>query len=132
MQSDDYSYINNSSFTLNARVTAYQNGVIFYGTEPTGSGNAREAVPEAGSLLMVKVLGNPVVGQSAEVEISVVSGQTVQLKLVDLQGQTLHGQSIKEAASTDRVSLPLGNAQGILLLDVRTATQRQQIKLVRP
>ncbi|MCK8495274.1 hypothetical protein M0L20_25620 [Spirosoma sp. RP8] len=132
VQSDDYSYINNSSFTLNPRITAYQNGTIFYGTEPSGTGSTREAVPEAGSLLEVKVLGNPVVGQSAEVEISGVSGQTVQLKLVDLQGKTLHGQSIKEAGSVERVSLPLANAQGIFLLDVSTATQRQQIKLLRP
>ncbi|UHG93465.1 cellulose binding domain-containing protein [Spirosoma oryzicola] len=131
-QPDDYSYINNSSFTLNPRITAYQNGVIFYGVEPTGTGSSREAAPEAGSLLVVKVLGNPVVGQSAEVEISGVSGQAVQLKLVDLQGKTVHGQSIKEAGSVERVSLPVGNAQGILLLDVSTATQRQQIKLLRP
>lgn len=131
-QPDDYSYINNSSFTLNPRITAYQNGTIFYGTEPTGTGSTREAAPEAGSLLVVKVLGNPVVDQSAEVEISGVSGQALQLKLVDLQGKLVHGQSIKEAGSVERVSLPVGNAQGILLLDARTATQRQQIKLVRP
>ncbi|WP_232563581.1 cellulose binding domain-containing protein [Spirosoma oryzicola] len=132
VQSDDYSYINNSSFTLNARITAYQNGVIFYGTEPTGSGNAREAVPEAGSLLVVKVLGNPVVGSSAEVEISGASGQTVQLKLVDLQGKLINGHSIKEAGLVERVSLPLSNVQGMLLLEVSTATHRQQIKLLRP
>ncbi|MCK8490440.1 hypothetical protein M0L20_01175 [Spirosoma sp. RP8] len=93
---------------------------------------ARLSSEESTSRLAVKVLGNPVVGQSAEVEISGVSGQSVQLKLVDLQGKTLHGQSIEKAGSVERVSLPLGNAQGILLLDVSTATQRQQIKLLRP
>jgi hypothetical protein len=132
VQSDDYSYINNSVYTLNARITAYQNGVIFYGTEPSGNGSGREAAQELGSLLQVTVLGNPVVGQSVEVGISGVSGQSVQLKLVDLQGKTLHGQIIKEAGSVERVSLPVGNAQGILLLDVSTATQRQQVKLLRP
>ncbi|UHG90674.1 cellulose binding domain-containing protein [Spirosoma oryzicola] len=131
-QPDDYSYINNSSYTLNPRITAYQNGTIFYGVEPTGTGSSRVASQEVGSGLAVKVLGNPVVGPSAEVEISGVSGQSVELKLVDLQGKMLHGQTIRQAGWLERVSLPLGTAQGMLLLEVSTATQRQQIKLVRP
>ncbi|UHG92992.1 cellulose binding domain-containing protein [Spirosoma oryzicola] len=132
VQSDDYSYSNNNSFTLNPRITAYQNGVIFYGQEPTGTGGTRVSSEEAGSGLVVNVLGNPVVGQSAEIEISGASGQAVHVKLVDLQGKTLHSQSIREASSVERVSLPLGNAQGLLLLDVSTASQRQQIKILRP
>lgn len=132
VQSDDYSYINNNSYTLNARITAYQNGVIFYGTEPMASGSTRAAAPEAGSQLTVKVLGNPVVGSSAEIEISGVMGQVVQVKLIDMQGKTVYGHSIKDARSVERVNLPLGNAQGLLLLDVSTTTQRQQVKLLRP
>ncbi|UHG93840.1 beta strand repeat-containing protein [Spirosoma oryzicola] len=131
-QPDDYSYINNSSYTLNPRITAYQNGTIFYGIEPTATGSSRVASQDEGRGLAVKVLGNPVVGPSAEVEISGVSGQAVQLKLVDLQGKTLHGFSIKEAGSVERVSVPVSTAQGILLLDVSTATQRQQVKLLKP
>lgn len=95
-------------------------------------GRARVSTDEAGSGLAVKVLGNPIVGSSAEVEVSGVTGQTVQLKLLDLQGKTLHGHTIREAGFVERVSLPLGSAQGLLLLDVSTATQRQQIKLIRP
>ncbi|MCK8494768.1 Ig-like domain-containing protein [Spirosoma sp. RP8] len=131
-QLDDYSYINNSTFTLNPRITAYQNGVIFYGTEPAGSGNTRVAAKEAESILRVNVLGNPVIGHSAEVEISGVSGQSVLIRLVDSQGKPVFEHSIKEVDSTERVSLPLGTAQGILLLNVSTANQRQQIKLLRP
>ncbi len=131
-QGEDYSYSNTSSFTLNPRITAYQNGMIFYGQEPSGTGSARVLGEESGSGLSVKVLGNPVVGQAVEVEVSGVSGQAVQLKLTDLQGKTLRRQSIDEAGTIERVSLPLDNTHGMILLDVSTATQRQNIKLVRP
>ncbi|MCK8490742.1 hypothetical protein M0L20_02695 [Spirosoma sp. RP8] len=131
-QSNDYSYAPNySGLGLNNRITVLLNNRLIFGTPPPGA-PYRVGFDERAESLSVKVLGNPVVGQSAEVEISGVNGQTVQLKLVDLQGKTLHGQSIKEAGSVERVSLPLGSAQGILLLDVNTATQRQQIKLLRP
>ncbi|UHG93670.1 hypothetical protein LQ777_11290 [Spirosoma oryzicola] len=131
-QSNDYSYAPNySGLGLNNRITVLLNNRLIFGTPPTGA-PARVGSDERVGSLSVKVLGNPVVGQTAEVEISGVSGQDVQLKLVDLQGKTLHGQSIKQAGLVERISLPVGNAQGILLLDVSTATQRQQVKLLRP
>jgi hypothetical protein len=82
--------------------------------------------------LQVKVLGNPVEGRSVEVEIRGVTGQAVQLNLVDLQGKLLHQQRLEQAGATERVSVPLGGGKGILLLQVNTATEHQQVKLLTP
>ncbi|GAB3887229.1 hypothetical protein GCM10028825_17870 [Spirosoma agri] len=82
--------------------------------------------------LVIKVLGNPVVSTSAEVEVSGVAGQVVHLNLVDTQGKLIHQHTIEQAGSVDRVSVPVGHAKGLLLLEVRTATQRQQVKLLMP
>ena len=77
------------------------------------------------------VLGNPVVGESAEIEIQGAEGQPVQVQLIDLMGSLIHQQQIRQAALKERVTLPIGNRQGALLLKVSTATQQQQIKLLR-
>ena len=92
---------------------------------------ARVGSGEAGSRLTVHALGNPVEGNTAEVEISGVTGQAVQLNLVDLQGKSVHAQRIEQAGTVERVSLPLGTSNGVLLLQVSTSTQRQQVKLLR-
>lgn len=42
------------------------------------------------------------------------------------QGQVLHQERIQQAASTERVSVPMGNRSGMLLLNASTTTQRQQ------
>ncbi len=94
--------------------------------------NGRLGVAEATSPLQVTVLGNPVVGESAQVEIRGAEGQSVAVQLVDLLGIRLHQQQIRQAAATERLSLPLGRSQGMLLLHVITPAQQQQLKLVRP
>jgi hypothetical protein len=91
----------------------------------------RVGLSEAESALVVRVLGNPVHGNTAEVEISGVSGQPVQLTLTDLQGKPVHTQRIEQAGTVDRVRLPLGVANGQLLLQVSTPTQRQVVKLIK-
>jgi hypothetical protein len=92
----------------------------------------RIGVIESDKKLQVRVLGNPVSGKSIDVEISGVSGQAVQVELLDLQGKQLHHQSIQEAGSSDRVSVPLGYGRGLLMLQVHTEKEHQQVKLVKP
>ncbi|NEU70015.1 hypothetical protein GK091_24250 [Spirosoma agri] len=70
-------------------------------------------------------------GNTAKVEISGVTDQPVQLNLVDLQGKSVHTQWIEQAGALERFRLPLGNSNGVLLLQVSTLTQRQQVKLLR-
>lgn len=119
-------------FTLMAR----QNGVVVsYVWDLRGACGrvqARLGGGERVSELSVSVLGNPVGGQSAEIDIRGASGQTVQLNLVDLQGRVLHQRIIGQAGSAERVSVPVGDGNGLLLLNVSTATQRQQIKILKP
>ncbi|NEU70944.1 T9SS type A sorting domain-containing protein, partial [Spirosoma agri] len=91
---------------------------------------ARVGSGEAGSPLQVKVLGNPIEGNTADVEIRGVPGQPVQLNVVDLQGKPVHTQRIDQAGALERVSLPLGASTGILLLQISTPTQYQQVKLL--
>jgi hypothetical protein len=90
----------------------------------------RVGAGEAESALVVRVLGNPVIGNTAEVEISGVSGQAVQLNLIDTQGKPVYAQRIDQADAVERVRLPLGNAKGQLLLQVSTPTQQQTVKLL--
>ncbi|NEU69982.1 hypothetical protein GK091_24085, partial [Spirosoma agri] len=47
------------------------------------------------------------------------------------QGKSVYGQRIEPAGAVERVSLPLGASTGVLLLQVSTPTQRQQVKLLR-
>jgi hypothetical protein len=116
-------------------LTARQNGVTvtYVWNLKAACGRARvAALPEPGTGLQVRVLGNPVLSQIAEVEITGVETQGLQLNLIDLQGKVLHQRSIQQAESTQRVSVPMGERSGVFLLNVSTSTQHQQVKLVKP
>ncbi|UFH53578.1 Ig domain-containing protein [Spirosoma sp. KNUC1025] len=117
-------------FTLMARQSG--NVVTYIWDLRATCGRARVGVNELGTGLQIRVLGNPVEGKSADVEISGVAGKAVHLKLVDSRGSLVHQLTINQAESIDRVSVPLGNAQGMLLLQVGTATEQKKIKLLRP
>ena len=98
-----------------------------------GSVSARQGVEDlAGPVLGIRVLGNPVQGQSVEVEIEGALDQWIEVQLLDLQGRLLHTHHIDQGGSLERLSVPLGRNVGILVLQVRTATQAQQVKLLRP
>ena len=94
--------------------------------------SGRLASGEEASSLRVIVLGNPVVSTQAEIEIHGAAGQLLELRLVDQQGKVVHQQRIGEPGLVERVSVPMGSGQGLLLLQVSTATERQHIKLIKP
>lgn len=124
-------YTDNPTITL----TAEQNGAVAryqYEWLKGCNQNSRQGVGENSKTLQVAVLGNPVVGESAEIEIQGAEGQPVQVQLIDLMGLSIYQQQIRQAAHMERLTLPIGNRQGILLLKVNTDTQQQQIKLLRP
>lgn len=93
---------------------------------------ARVGVPETGQELEVKVLGNPVDGKDAEIEITGASGENVQIELIDQQGRVLGKQQINKAGQVERASIPVHSGKGTLLLQVSTSTQRQLVKLLKP
>ena len=116
-------------FTLMAR----QNGqvVTYVWDLKVACGRARVGLEEPNAGLQVRVLGNPVVGQTAEVEISGVLGERVQLSLVDGQGRALYQQAIGQAGVLEQVSVPLGQRRGLLLLTVQTGKEHKTVKLLK-
>jgi hypothetical protein len=118
-------------FTLMAR----QSGVLvtYLWNLKAACGRARSAaLPEPGTQLRVRVLGNPVLNQTAEVDITGAEHQVLHLNLVDLQGRVLHQQCIDQAETIQRVRVPMGEQPGLFLLNVSTPTQHQQLKVVKP
>jgi hypothetical protein len=123
-------YTDNPAITLSAR----QGGTVAtyrYNWLAACTPSARVGAAEASSRLQVRVLGNPVEGETVEVEIRGVPGQPIQLNLVDLQGKPIHAQRIGQAGELERVRLPLGASNGVFLLHVSTPTQQQRIKSLR-
>ncbi|QIP14465.1 T9SS type A sorting domain-containing protein [Spirosoma aureum] len=115
-------------FLLSARQSGL---VVTYSWDLKAScGRARMGVAEAHDRLQVKGLGNPIEGKTAEVEISGVSGKLFDIVLVDLQGRQLHQHTILEAGPMERVSIPV-STKGMFLLTIRTATERQHVKLLK-
>ena len=96
----------------------------------TGSGARLEAEPV--SELQVVVLGNPVVGETVEVEVRGAQGQPLRLQLRDERGHQVSEQSVGRAGVVERHRLHLGQTPaGMLLLRVSTSTQSQTVKLIK-
>ncbi|WP_338870567.1 DUF3616 domain-containing protein [Spirosoma sp. SC4-14] len=98
----------------------------------TACGRARVGASDATSGLQVVVLGNPVVNQQAEIEISGAENKPVQLSLATIQGKILYQYRIPKATTTEHVQVPFGSAKGLLLLEVATDNERKLIKLITP
>ena len=94
-------------------------------------GRARVGIGEPTAGMQIRVLGNPVVSQTAELEITGVLDQVVHYNLVDAQGRVLHQRSIERASYMERVSLPIGPTTGLYLLRVQTANEQQTVKLLK-
>ncbi|GAB3688572.1 hypothetical protein GCM10027592_03720 [Spirosoma flavus] len=123
-------YTDNQTLRLRAQQGGTQTSYDYNWLADCAS-QARQGVAEAGTGLQVKVLGNPLTGSSVEVEISGVAGQAVTAELLNLQGHRLACQQIERATDRERVSLSVDRLAGVLLLEVRTAQQRQILRLVQ-
>ncbi|MBD2722668.1 endo-beta-N-acetylglucosaminidase [Hymenobacter armeniacus] len=77
--------------------------------------------------LQLQVLGNPVPGRQAEVEISGAQGQPVVLTLCNLLGAVVWQQRL----SGPRTSVPVPAAAGLYILRASTPTQTTSAKLER-
>ncbi|WP_157815914.1 cellulose binding domain-containing protein [Spirosoma pollinicola] len=131
-QANDYSYAANyGNVGLNNHITAYLNNNLVFGT-PSSGASARMIAQEPTSVLQAHLLGNPVVGDQAMVEIRGAGGQSLTLKLVDLQGRPVHELRVDQAGDVEQVSMPLGQSRGALLLRISGATQQQVLKVIRP
>jgi len=116
-------------FLLQAR----QNGVVttLVWDLKVACGRARLAATESLSEMHVTVLGNPVAGETVDVEVSGVERQSLQLQLSNFQGQLVSEEHIKQAAAIERVKLQLSKSAGVYLLQVSSPNQLKVIRVLK-
>ena len=81
--------------------------------------------------MLVRVIGNPTIGEDVTVEVSGATGQAMRLGITNSQGRLLNQQSIGEASATERRTLRLGHQPGVYFLQVTTPTEHQTVKIIR-
>ena len=81
--------------------------------------------------MLVRVVGNPTVGDDVTVEINGAAGQSVRLGITNSQGRIVSQQTIGQAGTTERRTLRLGQQPGIYFLQVTTPTEHKTLKIVR-
>jgi hypothetical protein len=113
----------------NTQITVYFKGELVYGTEP--SSGARLATEEAGATLQVRLLGNPVQGDAAEIEILGAENQLVQLQLINTTGTPEADRQISRASAVERYAFPVGKTPGLYLLRVSIPAASVVIKVVK-
>ena len=127
-------YTDNPVITLKATQTGTPTEAIYTYNWLVACGfslnNARLGA-EPGNGLQVRVLGNPISSETADIEISGVPNQLLKIELMDSQGRVHQQRTISQAGAIERISLPVGNNKGLLLLQVGTPIERQTIKLIK-
>jgi hypothetical protein len=123
-------YTDNPMITLVARQGNVVSQFTYNWLANCGSGNAR-VITESVERLSVLVLGNPTPAETVAVEIRGVAEQTVQIQLVNSQGQLVSQRTIEQAGTVERPTVQLGKTSGTYLLQVSTATQKQTVKIVK-
>ena len=133
IQADDYSYSSNSEMALNDKVTVYYQGQLIYGTEPTSnSGSRMSASLEEPSSFEVKVLGNPIVNNQCELDITGIEGTNLDLSLTNIQGIEVYQQLIQNPQNPEKLSIRMNNlTSGIYLLRVSSGMQTKVIKVIK-
>ncbi|GAB3997247.1 hypothetical protein GCM10028807_41940 [Spirosoma daeguense] len=116
------------------RLQAIQNAytVSYTFDLPNACGRARVAVAEELTTdLSVKVLGNPVIGETVDIEIRGAEGKPLVLNGSDMKGNSFVNQRIEHATAVERHTIRLGQTPGVYLLRVATPTKNQAIKLIK-
>jgi hypothetical protein len=122
-------YTDNPSINLRA-VQAGSTASYAYNWLASCSASARTGTTEIGETLRVVVLSNPTVADEVSVEIGGAVG-ALTLSVFDSRGHRVSETSLGQPASTVRTTVGLGHSNGVYLLRVLTATQRQVVKVVR-
>jgi hypothetical protein len=88
---------------------------------------------ETSNELQVTVLGNPVSGNTIEVEIRGAEGQLLRLQLTDASGRLLHEHQIGVAKTVEHQTVSVQNQpSGLLLLRTSTNSQSHTVKILKP
>ncbi|MES2520986.1 MAG: DUF4331 family protein, partial [Bacteroidota bacterium] len=104
-----------------------------YAGKSTNSTNKSErtSVEPVEGKLSVSVLGNPVNGDNVTVEIRGAKGESLEMDLVNIQGQIISHESIEEAGSTESKTFKLGKEIGTYFLRTVSPTGRNTVKIIR-
>ena len=81
--------------------------------------------------MLVRIVGNPTVGDEVTVEINGATGQAVRLGITNSAGRLINQQTIGEASGNERRTLRLGQQPGVYFLQVTTPTERKTVKIIR-
>ncbi len=131
-EANDYSYKVAAASDTNSRITVYYRGQLISGTEPAAVASARLAAEEkTSSPLQVTLLGNPVMGEQAEITIQGAAESAVWLTLTDLKGTSLFQGKIEQTTETEHHIIPLGRNPGLFLLRVNTMNESTVVKIVK-
>ncbi|GAB3753440.1 putative Ig domain-containing protein [Spirosoma pomorum] len=123
-------YTDNAVINLKATQSGV-NATYAYNWQSVCSGAGRVA-SHTDSPLTLTVLGNPVVGDQATVEIRGVAGQRISLTLTDMSGTPLFEQRIELVTSGQQQLIPMSRQAGTYLLRATSDTERATIKLIKP
>ncbi|MFD1142858.1 putative Ig domain-containing protein [Larkinella insperata] len=78
------------------------------------------------------VLGNPVVGDDVDVEITDAQGQALRFELTDLNGRLISGQSRDMQQASERIRLPFSTqSAGLYVLKIAGRNQIKTLKVVK-
>lgn len=132
-ETNDYSFKAAAAFDTNSRITVYYRGQLISGIEPAAVASARLAAEEKTvSPLQVTLLGNPVLGEQAEITIQGAAESAVWLTLTDLKGTSLFQGKIEQTTETEHHMIPLGRNPGLFLLRVNTINESTVVKIIKP
>ena len=126
-------YIDNPVITIKARQAGTAAEVSFsYGwlaaCNAGGSGRLNIGTMEP---LTVRVLGNPILTETVEVEMFGASGEWLHVQTLDPHGRRLYEATISQPAPAERRSFNLIGPAGMYLMHVSTPTQHQVLKLIK-
>ncbi len=123
-------YTDNPTITLKAQQGGATTSFAYNWLAACSSGNARSGA-EPVAKLSVSVLGNPILGEIAEIDVTGAQGELLHIQTLNSQGQSVSEGTVAEAASTERVTVRLGRSAGVYFLRVATPTQKRLIKLLK-
>ena len=115
------------------QLQATQNGVrVTYPWDlKAACGRARLSTAEPERQLSVVVLGNPVMGETVQLEVSGAQGQLLRVAMVDQQGRLVSEERIVQAAAIERLSVKTGRSAGVYHLQVSIPGQTKVVRVLK-
>ncbi|CCH54973.1 glucose sorbosone dehydrogenase [Fibrisoma limi BUZ 3] len=124
-------YTDNPTIVLKATQQGTPTEASFTYTWVNSCLSGARRMAEQAEALSIRVLGNPTVSETVDVEVRGAAGQRVQLKTLDSRGQVVGQAIVNQAGTAERITVPLGRSAGMYLLRVYTSTGQRTTKVLR-